>query len=417
MSEAVDPVLEIEQLLAPLSGSNPAGQDVRYSAEFDKLKAARRDAEATEQAPREGGDDADRTSAVLAAWASIADLAADILRSRAKDLQAALWLLEALARLEGFRGAMTGLQVLSGIFETYWDGFYPTVDPEDDEPLGFRAGLMSWVDERLPAVLKTAPLTGPPDGYSLVHYDATLKTGDEKKALVADGWPTTEQFDAALKGSSLDWLETVLREVSACREALETLARVSDTTFVTRRTTPSGAERVETLLSFGRVRETLETAQWLVERVAKAKRPVATKQAAASAEGTDEDGRGSVSGATDGGGDDARAMVRRNQLDGLRVLQNRLAEATSGRDRFLRKLDLAEACLEAGVHALAYPFYDDVARTIQDRGLMDWEDRAILLRVWKGLSECCEPLKDVLPNTEGRRQEAIEQITALGETP
>lgn len=420
----ISPVLDVDQLLAPVRGDAPAGDDVRYDAAFDKLKNLRREAEAIEQGPRDAGDDGgNRSSAILAAWAQIADQAVEILSGRSKDLQVAIWLLEALSRIEGFRGAMTGLQVLSGMVDTYWDGFYPQADPEDDEPLGFRVGLMTWLDERLPSVLKTAPVTGPSDSYTILHYEATQKTGDERKALLADGWPSTEQFDAALKNTSLDWLETAVNETSACRVALEALTKVTDERFVSRRTLPNGNERVDTLLSFGRLRELLETAFWLVDKTAKPKRPVSASAPASSA-GPDAVAPGAAPAATGvvvSGGDaglvQARDLVRSNQMEGLRVLQTRLNDARSGRDRFLRKLEFADVCLEAGVHALAFPLYEDVTRTIADRTLTEWEDRALLLRAWKGLAECCERLKALVPSAESRGAEAAEQIRVINEMP
>jgi type VI secretion system protein ImpA len=426
MSEAtpreVTPVLDVDRLLAPVRTDAPAGDDVRYDAAFDKLKNLRREAEAIEQGPREAGEEVGgRNSAILAAWAQIADQAVEILAGRSKDLQVALWLLEALSRLEGFRGAMTGLRVLTGFVDTYWDGFYPRPDPDDDEPLGFRVGLMTWLDERLPSVLKTAPVCGPPDSYAILHYEATQKTGDERKALIADGWPTTEQFDAALKGSSLDWLEDAVSEIASCRATVEALSRLSDEKFVSRRTLPNGNERVDTLLSFVRLRELLDTAHWLVDKTAKPKRPVTAGAPAAvatsAADATGASAAAPVAVGGDGGWLGARDLVRQNQVEGLRVLQTRLREATSGRDRFLRKLEFADVCLEAGVHALAFPLYDDVTRTIADRTLVEWEDRALLLRAWKGLAECCDRLKSLMPAADARGVEATEQIRLLNEAP
>jgi type VI secretion system protein ImpA len=428
MSEAVTrevtPVLDVDRLLAPVRPDAPAGDDVRYDGAFDKLKNLRREAEAIELGPREAGEEANgRNSAILASWAQIADQAVDILAGRSKDLQVALWLLEALSRLEGFRGAMTGLRVLSGFVETYWDGFYPQPDPEDDEPLGFRVGLMTWLDERLPTVLKTAPVCAPPDSYGLLHYEATQKTGDERKALIADGWPTTEQFDAALKASSLEWLEEAVSDIAACRGALETLTVLTDQKFVSRRTLPNGQERVDTLLSFVRLRDQLETAYWLVDKTAKPKRPVtvAAPAAGAAPDAPSTDGAGGAATAVviggDGGWLQARDLVRQNQVEGLRVLQARLREAGSGRDRFLRKLEFADVCREAGVHALAFPLYEDVTRTIADRSLIDWEDRELLMRAWKGLAECCDRLKELMPAAQARGAEATEQIRILSERP
>jgi type VI secretion system protein ImpA len=407
------PVLDVDALLTPIPGSSPAGGDVRYDPVSDKLKAARR---AAEQQMAEVDESA--SASTLAAWAGVADLAADVLRKQSKDLQVALWLLEALSRIEGFRGAMTGLMVVRRLIDERWDDFYPRIEADDDEPLGFRTGLMTWIDERLPALLKLIPVAGPPAAYSLLHYEAALKTGEEKKALLEDGWPSGEQFDAVMKGSSLTFLEQTLAELQGCQSELQALERLTDERFIEKRVTPSGAERIEKLVSFGSLRGLLETAIWLVDKAAKPKRPKPSVETpVASGESADASVAGpsvAAARAGDDGWSHARELALSNQLEGLRVLQARVIEAPSGRDRFIRQLQFAEVCLEAGMPSLAFPMFDDISKTIESRQLEAWETRDVIVRAWMGLAQCCERLKGQMPELAARQQEAIERASSLG---
>jgi type VI secretion system protein ImpA len=208
--------LDVDALLAPAAGGTPSGPDLRYLPVYDELKTARKTAEAE---PQE-----------LIPWKKLADLSAKAL-AQSKDLQIAIWLMEPLARVDGFRGVSAGLVILRRLLVEFWESLYPAIDPDDSEPLGFRKALLNWVDEKLPAVVRTIPLTAPLASFGLLHYDVTLKTGDEKKALLEEGWPSSERFEEALNISSLTHLESVLEEVIACEAERAALQSVVDQRF------------------------------------------------------------------------------------------------------------------------------------------------------------------------------------------
>jgi type VI secretion system protein ImpA len=393
-------LIDVDALMAPIPGATPVGSDPRYLPAVDRIKAARREAES------EAG-----TASEQAKWAAVADLSAEVLQNSAKDLQCAVWLTEALARVEGFRGAEAGFAVLRRLLETWWDGCFPAVDAEDPEPLAFRLGIMTWLEERMPQVLKGVPVTGPPNAYTLLHYDATQRTGKERQALTEDGWPTTEQFEAALFASPLPFLEQALDAVRTCEAELTALERVTDLCFVERRTTPDGQERTTPLVSLRTVKDTVNSAAWLLDRAAAQKRPATAgvpgapggptlPATAVPADGSDASAA-------------ARVAVQSGQLGGLQMLQQRVSSASCGRDRFLRLLEFAEVALEAGLQSLAQPIFAELAQTVDTRTLEGWEEHNVLIRVFNGLARSSRSLAALVPDLATKATEADDRIARL----
>lgn len=395
------PVLstDVDAALLPVSAGAPAGTDLRYQAIFDEIKTARRLAEAdpTERAP----------------WKTVTELLLKAM-TRSKDLQLGVWLLEALARIDGFRGASTGLVVLRRLLDEYWESVYPQLDPDDTEPLGFRRALLDWVDGKLAGILKSTALTGPPSFYGLVHYEVTQKTGDEKKALLDEGWPSAERFNEALQASAQTHLEAVLEELIACEADLAALQATVDRRF-NAAPASGGAQARSEAPKFVSLSEAFATARWLVERPLQKRRKEKTPPATSGEMSSSADASGAVISSANGDQlwTEALNLTRGSRVDGLRLLQTQLAAAISGRERFLRQLQLAELSLEAGVYSLAFPVFDDLARTIDNRKLQEWEDKTVVARVFKGLVRCCGFLKAQSPAAAVRETEALGRLASL----
>ncbi len=121
---------ELERLLAPIGGDNPAGTDPRadYSATspYNRLRDARSEARAAERAM----DAAAEEATVPPQWRTIRDLADTLLAEQAKDLEVAAWYTEALLRSHGFAGLAAGFHLMQGLVEGFWDGLYPLPDED-----------------------------------------------------------------------------------------------------------------------------------------------------------------------------------------------------------------------------------------------------------------------------------------------
>jgi type VI secretion system protein ImpA len=122
-------MLDITALLAPVSEELPAGVDLRATGNntYLQLREARLAARQQEYEALRSEEPAVKD---LRHWHTIIELAPGTLQRSSKDLTVACWLIEALTRVEGFKGLQLGLELLHGLVEAYWEDFYPQLDEE-----------------------------------------------------------------------------------------------------------------------------------------------------------------------------------------------------------------------------------------------------------------------------------------------
>ncbi|MDW8371810.1 MAG: type VI secretion system ImpA family N-terminal domain-containing protein, partial [Geminicoccaceae bacterium] len=121
---------DLERLLAPFEGDNPAGVDPRtdFSATspYNRLRDARAEARAAERAM----DSAAEEAVVPPQWRTIREIADRVISEQAKDLEVAAWYTESLLRSNGFEGLAAGFRLMHGLVERFWDGLYPLPDED-----------------------------------------------------------------------------------------------------------------------------------------------------------------------------------------------------------------------------------------------------------------------------------------------
>src|SRR5438309_1746451 len=115
-----------DDLLNPIPGDNPAGENLRYAPIYDKIKEARRE---DDDAPQGEW----RRERKLADWPLTIKLIVEALSKKSKDLQLAAWLTEALLRRDGIAGLRGGLGLLHGLIDNFWDTLYPELEDGDAE--------------------------------------------------------------------------------------------------------------------------------------------------------------------------------------------------------------------------------------------------------------------------------------------
>jgi type VI secretion system protein ImpA len=145
-------MLKAETLLLPIPGDNPAGTNLQYSALFKKIEEARRE-EDPELKARIGGDG--KANAKKANFELVIELAAEGLAKESKDLWLAVWLCDALIRQEKLAGLRTGLELLYGLIENYWDGLHPLMENGDPWP---RLAALNWLGEYSNAAKGSSPV-------------------------------------------------------------------------------------------------------------------------------------------------------------------------------------------------------------------------------------------------------------------
>lgn len=151
--------LDLEKLLTPFPGENPAGEPLRYEGTYDRIKKSREEEADLPQGVWE-------RELKRANWKDVRDLCLEALEDRSKDLQVAVWLLEALLHLQGFQGLREGVKLLKGLCEKFWDHLYPEIEEDDFES---RVSPIVWMNEKLYLKLKMIQITRP-DTVDAVPY-------------------------------------------------------------------------------------------------------------------------------------------------------------------------------------------------------------------------------------------------------
>lgn len=175
--------IDLNELLAPIPGSDPGGSDASFSDQFDRIREARR-------ADDTGLSQGDwQTELKVADWRVAQSLSEDILLRTSKDLQAAVWLGEAVISRFGLEGAKDSFDLLAGMLDTYWGSMYPRADDGDLEE---RAGKLAWFNTYGGRALQLMMLNDD------VHAPMTLAGWMDSREVDNLGRQNAEAYQAAI---------------------------------------------------------------------------------------------------------------------------------------------------------------------------------------------------------------------------
>ncbi|MGV6475164.1 type VI secretion system protein TssA [Azotobacter vinelandii] len=229
MSSSLSLPLPPDSLLEPLSADSPCGPSLRYDPDFDRLREARRE------------EDASLPSGVwqarikLGDWATVERLAGELLRTRSKDLMVAAWLGEAWLLRRNWEGLPQALALVSGLCERYPDELHPQAEEGDRS---WRATPLDWLIRRYAELsLVRLPLFEPDDESApfalhdwrqLQLQQVAADDGKAAKAAVEAARQKQRKLDERIGSTPLPvWLRRrACLEQSAC--TLERLERWSD---------------------------------------------------------------------------------------------------------------------------------------------------------------------------------------------
>jgi type VI secretion system protein ImpA len=402
--------LNTDDLLDPISPDKPAGADLRWTTDWDRIKEARRADDSLDSGKWA------KKERKAADWRLAKELATVMLRERSKDLQLALWLTEADIKLYGFSGLRDGLRITRELMVRYWDkGLYPAIEdgPED------RAGPFEWLSNKLVDAITAIPITVRSDGgtdYSFVDQQDALRVGseanwraedgeiDEKKKknydqALADGHVSMEKFEYAARNTTRADYEELNSDFQQTYVEFKALEKVVDEKFgdmapnlsACRTVLSEMKQAIADILEKKRLAEpdTLPTAN--APSVARSseqeqvQRPDATDSVVLrfplSLPSVQE------SQAPLGGSWlDAEVLIRAGQVEkGLAEMTRLAASETNGRNRFQRKLLLADVCLASKRERLARSILEELAEQIDKFQLELWESSELVGSVWTKL--------------------------------
>jgi len=266
-------------LLEPIPGENPSGENLRYAPVYDQIKEARR-----EELDIDQGVWAREIK--RADYALVVKLASEALAKKSKDLQLAAWLTEAMLRREGIAGLREGIGLIQGLLENFWDTLYPELEDGDPE---LRSGILEWVGSKLDEAVRRCSLTR--DGLDWfaykesrsIPYEEECESSDAKRetreTALAEGKLAPEAFDKAVESTPKQFYTDLLDNVDGTLDAVRNLESWCDERFG------------DVAPSFSGLRQTLEefrqTVRILLERKRSAEAPLqepAVEEAAEEAE-------------------------------------------------------------------------------------------------------------------------------------
>lgn len=196
------PTLELDRLLAPIPGADPAGSPPPFDL-LHQLDEKRREGDPF--GPPKVMD-----------WNGIVQLATDALENTTKDVLVAARLTEGITQQVGFAGLRDGLTLLTRLFEECWDRLRPV--PEEGEGFDVRGGPLLWLNDagrgsRFPYHFATVGL--------LTIRGEKFTHGDWRG-------PRKAEFEAALSAVDHQKLRDLRDDLKEARVVLERLGKVVD---------------------------------------------------------------------------------------------------------------------------------------------------------------------------------------------
>ncbi len=211
--------IDVEQLLTPISNSQPSGPYLKYEEVYFEISKARSEDESF--LPR-GVWEHDLKRAE---WHHVTDLCVETLLKKSKDLQIAMWLLEASVHRFGFDGLACGIWVAEQLCQHFWDDLHPQVEHEDIE---YRINPLSWAAEKLLPAIRLIPIMQSEEqGVGITWSDWVIASERAEKGEVASG----DQIDAAYVLNLLSRIDTpaIERFLFGVDKALNQLHQLTQT--------------------------------------------------------------------------------------------------------------------------------------------------------------------------------------------
>jgi type VI secretion system protein ImpA len=204
--------INLNQLLEADSESAPSGVDLEYDPLFGEMERAAKGKE-----ERQVGDDL--VAAEEPDWPKLKRLATEVLE-RSKDLRAAVQLTRAMIRTDGFAGLASGLALIKGYIDSYWETLHPQLDPDDENDPTIRINTLLNLCDPIAFILPLSklPLLSSPRLGAVSYRDIQIANGAIPLQSAEQSHLSREQIDGAFR--SVDPKES-RRVLAATQQSIE----------------------------------------------------------------------------------------------------------------------------------------------------------------------------------------------------
>ena len=214
--------IDLDRLLAVISPAAPSGEkDLESDPAFVDLEIK------IEGTPARF-DGTSEHDAIGPNWHEIRDAAFELL-TRTHDLRVAMSFTRAMLHTAGLSGLSTGLELLCGLIDGYWETLYPRLDPEDNndptQRFNILVALCEGEDIIVPLSKTNLCVSRVFGQFSLrdIHFaSGKIEPTKGNKTSI----PTTDIIAAAFKDCGVEDLQATETAINASLQNLDTLITV-----------------------------------------------------------------------------------------------------------------------------------------------------------------------------------------------
>ncbi len=236
-SMASPSVLDFDRLLKPITPDQPAGVNLREDFSPANIYHTIKDARAKARSIERQGLADEQGKPAAADWKPVYQLSPKALSEKTKDLEIVGWLIESLARLQGFAGLRDGFSLARQLCELFWDQLYPRPDVDGvSTRVAPLTGLNGEeVDGTLIQPINLIALTASPNlgpftraSYRQASDLEAISDPDKKKARIDRGAVSLDMFMRAVAESSPAFYLQLLEDLRGAIAEFDNLGLVLD---------------------------------------------------------------------------------------------------------------------------------------------------------------------------------------------
>ena len=216
----IDADVCIADFLRPISKEQPTGVSLKETSAYAEIQEAR--AADDPNLPRGVWEhDLKRSD-----WGRVSQLTQSVLMNKSKDLQVAIWFLEAQVYLHGLEKLPVCLLLLSELTNEFWDDIHPRMEDQDVE---YRTNVFAWMNNKLPFVIRQIKLAESVSGEIYTWTDWERALHDQRGG--ADSGKGVQQGElAAIKQAvdqtNIDFYRELWQDISDALIGLDYLSEV-----------------------------------------------------------------------------------------------------------------------------------------------------------------------------------------------
>lgn len=215
----------IESLMNQIESDAPSGTNLKHNGVYSAIKAAR---SADDPSLPMGQWEHDLN---MADWDEVTNIALQAISEKSKDLQLAIWLLEAQINKKGFPAIGPCIHFIHQLCVQFWDSMYPEVEDGDIE---YRTNLIVWLNEKLQPVVKQLPVTIARGDILYSWADWELATQyeqlppDAKKGLNPEDILQTQTIVSAIIATPIEFYKNLFEDLQLAMIAIDDFTQLLD---------------------------------------------------------------------------------------------------------------------------------------------------------------------------------------------